>query len=221
MTIDDALLIAYADGELDPLAARRVERAMAGDPVLAGRVAEHRALRERISRAFAPVGEEAAPDRLSTLLTDNVVALSPRRPPVTRWWPAGAVAAGLALAIGLATPWHQTPGTGDHASGMLETALDQRLASSDGDPRLLVSFLDRQGSYCRVFAGRALDGIACRDGSRWRLVRTAPGSENATGAGYRQAGSGDATLLGEAQAMMAGDPLDAAAEASARQRGWR
>ncbi|WP_298089350.1 anti-sigma factor [uncultured Sphingomonas sp.] len=220
MTIDDALLMAYADGELDPVTAKRVERALADDPALAHRLAEHRALRERIGRAFAPIAEEPVPERLSALLKSNVVVLPPRRPSVTRWWPAGAVAAGLALAIGLAAPWQNSPGSGDHAGGAIGDALDQRLASSDGDPRLLVSFRNREGEYCRVFASQAQDGIACRDSDGWRLVRTMPGSQ-AAGTDYRQAGSGDATLLSAAQAMMAGEPLDAAGEASARQRGWR
>ncbi|WP_287977271.1 anti-sigma factor [Sphingomonas sp.] len=220
MTIDDSLLMAYADGELDPIAAKRVEQAMANDPALERRVADHRALRDRMARAFSPIAEEPVPDRLAALLTNTVVALPPRRPRVSLWWPAGAVAAGLALALGLAAPWRQSPGSADHAGGALGEALDTRLAAMDGDPRVLVSFRNQQGAYCRVFAGSARDGIACRDGEGWRLVRTTPGS-HAAGTDYRQAASGDAALLNAAQAMMAGDPLDAAGEIRARQRGWR
>lgn len=220
MTIDDAQLIAYVDGELDAIAARRIERAMADDPALAARVAEHRALRERIGRAFAPIATEPVPDRLAALLTGKVVALEPRRRSPARWWPAGAIAAALALAIGLAAPWQRSPRVGDQAGGALDAALDRQLASTEGDPRMLVSFRNAKGAYCRVFSGRALDGIACRDESGWRLMRTMPGSAAAKG-DYRQAGSADAALLRAAQEMMAGDPLDAAGEARARQRGWR
>ncbi|WP_203310847.1 anti-sigma factor family protein [Sphingomonas beigongshangi] len=220
MTIDDSLLMAYADGELDPIAAKRVEQAMANDPALERRVADHRALRDRMARAFSPIAEEPVPDRLAALLTNTVVVLPPRRPRVSPWWPAGAVAAGLALSLGLAAPWRQSPGSADHAGGALGEALDTRLAAMDGDPRVLVSFRNQQGAYCRVFAGSARDGIACRDGEGWRLVRTTPGS-HAAGTDYRQAASGDAALLNAAQAMMAGDPLDAAGEIRARQRGWR
>ena len=53
------------------------------------------------------------------------------------------------------------------------------------------------------------------------IVSEAMKGSRAAGTDYRQAGSGDATLLGAAQAMMAGEPLDAAGEVSARQRGWR
>jgi len=49
MTIEPEMLMAYADGELDPLNAKRVERAIASDPALAREVERHRALRRRIS----------------------------------------------------------------------------------------------------------------------------------------------------------------------------
>ncbi|MFN3434966.1 MAG: anti-sigma factor family protein [Sphingomonas sp.] len=220
MTIDDATLMAYADGELDPLAAKRVEREMTQDPALARRVADHRALRERVGRAFAPIADEPVPDRLAALLAGTVVPLAPQRRAAARWWPAGAIAAGVALALGLAAPWQHAPRAGDHADGALGDALDTQLASNDGDPKMLVSFRNAAGAYCRVFAGQAADGIACRDAAGWRLMRTAPGSLP-QGSTYRQAGSSDAALMTAAQAMMAGDPLDAAAEARARQRGWR
>lgn len=47
--IDEAMLIALVDGELDDVTRRRVERAMAEDPALAERVAMHRRL--QIGRA--------------------------------------------------------------------------------------------------------------------------------------------------------------------------
>jgi hypothetical protein len=53
------------------------------------------------------------------------------------------------------------------------------------------------------------------------MLRQTRSPENRQTAEYRQAGSADAALLAEAQAMMAGDPLDAAAERRARDLGWR
>jgi hypothetical protein len=86
--------------------------------------------------------------------------------------------------------------------------------------RVPVSFRDRSGAYCRVFTSSAADGIACRDGSGWALRETRAGAAGEA-TEYRQAGSGDAALMTAAQAMMAGDPLDAAAEARAKAAGWR
>lgn len=220
MTIDDTLLIAYVDGELGLIEARRVEREVAADPTLAARLAEHRALRAQIRNVFAPIAAEPVPNRLSALLTTTVVPFAPLRRSAARGWATGAIAASVALAIALAVPWDYAPSDGDLASGRLGEALDRQLASADGEPRLIVSFRNRSGAYCRVFAGRAADGIACREEDGWRLVRTRPGTTSA-GSTFRQAGSANGALLAEAQRMMAGDPLDVEAEANARQRGWR
>src|SRR3546814_19947931 len=78
-----------------------------------------------------------------------------------------------------------------------------------------LSFRDGTGRYCRSFEGDGLAGIGCREGSRWTLERTLRGE---TRPAYRQAASGD--LAADAAAMMAGAPLDAAAERVARDKGW-
>ena len=225
MTPDDATLMAYADGELDALTAKRVERAIAADPALADVVAAHRALRDRLGQAFGTVAEEPVPARFAAMLTSNV---APIRPPEAarprRWIEAIAVAASLILAVAIGHQWQSGPirVSGDRvvASGSLGHALDTQLASVSGDTRMLVSFRDDRGSYCRVFASGAVDGIACRDQGDWVLRETrSPLHAGATD--YRQAGSADAPLMASAQDMMKGDPLDAAAERRARDAGWR
>ena len=61
MTIDRETLMAYADGELDLLAARRVEQAIAADPSLAEQVERHRALTASLRAAFSVVGQAPVP----------------------------------------------------------------------------------------------------------------------------------------------------------------
>ena len=90
MTPDDEMLMAYADGELDPLAAKRVEREIAANPELAATIEAHRALRRRLGAAFAPVLDAPVPDRLAALLETNVIAL--HRPLLPGPDPAGSVA---------------------------------------------------------------------------------------------------------------------------------
>lgn len=230
MSIDPELLMAYADGELSPLEAKRVERAIAADPALAEEVARHRALRARLSGHFAPVAAEPVPDRLTALLrsNSNVVALPVRKPARripgwTRW--GGAVAASLVLGLfigqGLQAPGVvRTHGGQLYAAGTLAGALDQQLASNPGAVQVPVSFRDTKGSYCRVFTSSATDGIACRDSQGWALRQTRAGS-NAAKSDYAQAGSTDPALMAAAQEMMAGAPLDAGAEAKAKAKGWR
>jgi len=226
MTIEPEMLMAYADGELDPLNAKRVERAIAGDPGLAQEVERHRALRKRISDSFAPVADEQVPDRLAALLKTNVVVLpAPKtRQILTRWREAAALAACLVLGLVIGMGVQHGPVSagvdGLYASGSLAAALDDQVGGANGSVKVAVSFRDKQGSYCRVFSSSAADGIACRDASGWALRRTQQGSTTQRGA-YAQAGSPDPDLMAAAQDMMAGEPLDAKAEAAARGSGWR
>lgn len=235
--IDAELLMAYADGELSPIEAKRVERAIAADPALQAQVDAHRKLRAMLANGFAPVAEQPVPDRLATMLrTGQVVDLAEaraaRRPiaptPVwTRWVVGSMMAACLVMGLMMGQIVNRGPvesrGGVLVASGGLRNALDTQLAAANapGAPlRLLVSFKDGDGNYCRSFASATLSGIACRDNRGWVLRETRAGG-GVAGTDYRQAGSTDAALMADAQALMAGEPLDAAAEASARAKGWR
>lgn len=229
MKFDPATVAAFVDGELDDLTARRIEREAENDGALAAEIARHRGLRTQLSAHFAPVIDEAVPDRLRALLIDGKVdtSLTERRERKrARFAPAhwGAIAASLVLGLTLGLkPWVPAPDTGNAggtlvASGQLAKALDTQLASNqsaDAAVRIGLSFRDREGRLCRSFEGRDLSGIGCRDEGRWSLERTMRGQ---AGGEYRQASSG--TLAADAAAMMAGDPFDAAAERAARDRGW-
>ena len=78
--IDEAMLIALVDGELDEVNRRRVERAVADDPALAARLEAHQRLRARLSSHYAPVAQEPVPERLRALLEDSA-RVAPIRPP--------------------------------------------------------------------------------------------------------------------------------------------
>lgn len=235
MTEDRELAMAYADGELDMLTAKRFEKRMAEEPVLAELVERHRRLRDTLAGAFAPVAEAPVPDALAERIraAGQLVDLDSRRVVPKRpfssngWMMGGAIAAslvfGLMLGRGLDQPDVAMRGGALVAQGSLGTVLDRQLASTQGDAstlRVLVSFKAQDGRYCRAFQGRAVDGIACKGQGGWQLRATQAGSL-AGGADYRQAGSADAALLAQAQGMMAGAPLDANAEAKARAANWR
>lgn len=221
---DDELAMAYADGELDALAAKRFERRMADEPDLAAAVAGHRALRERLSGGFAPVAEAPVPDRFAAMLQFNVAELRPQSRAAPRWRAAASLAACLAVGVLVGHFWQVGPvsvsGGQLVASGSLATALDRQLAANEGTTRMLVSFRDQGGSYCRVFAAPAVNGIACRENEGW-VLRQTHGASPGQKADYRQAGSADAALLAAAQEMMAGDPLNPQGEQEARAKSWR
>jgi hypothetical protein len=225
---DDELAMAYADGELDPIAARRFEQRMATEPALAEAVEAHHALRAQLQGGFAAVSEEPVPDRLAAMLKSNVVAFRPRErvePQRRRAGATAAVAACLVVALAAIHFWPSGPVTFADgqvlASGPLAAALDRQLSAEPGDTRVLLSFQEPGGTYCRVFADTSVSGIACREGGGWVLRRTQPAQAAPKAGEYRQAGSADAGLLAEAQELMAGEPLTPDAERLARDRHWR
>jgi len=59
--IDETMLIALVDGELDEVSRRRIERAVAEDPALAARLDMHVRLRERLADHYAPIEAEPVP----------------------------------------------------------------------------------------------------------------------------------------------------------------
>jgi len=229
MTIDAATRMAYVDGELDEIARRRVERAMAEDPALAEAVARDRRLRATLQDRFAPYAEQPVPDRFKALLDPPAVPIATARRRARAlprpWIQAAALAAtlvfGVVIGQQLDTGPVATRGGALVAQGRLAAALDTQLAAtqpSDAAVRIGLTFRARSGRICRTFAGPALQGLACRDDGGWALVNTARGERETA---YRQASSGDPGILAAAQAMMAGGPFDAAAEAEARAHGWR
>ena len=238
MTVTDEELMAYVDGELDAARLESLRLEIAASADLSRRVAEQRALRDRLHRAFDPALHEPVPARLTEqTVRARVVEFgsSTRRRPTRVAWLSGlALAAGIVLGIALPQLARESPeivasGADVAAGGALADTLSQRLASeqSASDPiRLGVSFVAKSGEYCRTFISQhgdvALAGMACRQGATWRIdalqsVSIVPEVSN----GYRQAATSLPPLvLRAAEDSMAGDPLDAVGEAAARDQDW-
>lgn len=229
--LSEEMLIALVDGELDEVARRRVERAIADDPALARRLAMHRRLRDRLADHYAPVAAESTPDRFAALLGAAAVVTplpkpAPRR--WSRWATGGAIAASLliGLAVGHRLPTPGGPVALDDgamvAQGDLARALDAQLASApdaDAIVRIGLSFQRQGGGWCRSFGGATMAGVACREGGQWRLEQLVPGVPST--AAYRQAASGDPRVADTVDRLIAGQAADATAERAARDAGWR
>lgn len=226
------MIAAYADGQLEGDALREVEAAIAADLELEAQVAAHRALKARLSAHFAPLMDRPVPERFVELLKDaptgdNVVDFAARgrkramtAAPRFRW--AGpALAASLVVAlVGYGVSQRSVQG---YAVGDVATALDSQLVASQPSQapvRILLSFRDGEGRFCRGFSSEAESGVACRDGQGWKLGKVIGGEKPQSGE-YRQAGSADAKVLAAIQDLAQGPALDDREERSAMQAGWR
>src|SRR3546814_12152803 len=113
MKITDEMLVAFADGELDPEVHANVERAIAADPELGRKVEAHRRLRQTLTHHFGPIADEPVPEHLKALLTGQdlaapatVVSLAGVRArrveeaeAQRRWRPGWGIAAAMAASL--------------------------------------------------------------------------------------------------------------------------
>lgn len=231
--IDDETLLAYLDGELPPPDAARVEEALAGDPALAEKLGQQRALRHRIAAAFDPVADEPAPPALlAAAQPDRIASLADARAKrrgfgLPQWAAIAAsliagVAGGYALHGGPAGPAIEREGR-MIAAGPVARALDTQLASAgpaSAPVRVGLTFRDDAGAICRSFTASASSGVACRDKGGWEVRALFAGGRRGEGA-YRMATGTDPALMAYVDGIIAGAPFDAAAEAEAKAAGWR
>jgi len=222
----DEMLIAYVDGELAPDEARAFEAEVAADPALAAQVARHRALAGRVNAAYAPVLDEAIPPQLLAV----AAAANDRSatPPVRRLAPWAAAAAALVVGViaGRMTLPAQGPLVSKDAAlvarGQLASALTNDLAARPGVVKVGLTLKTPDGRYCRTFqsAPDKLAGLACHQDGGWS-VRTVTAWTPSPATAYRQAASETPPEVLAAVDALGGQPLDAAAETAARDRGWR
>ena len=244
MRFTDETLMAFADGELDEPTRSEVERAVRADPALAAKVQQHISLRQDVFRAFARTLDEPVPQRLRQVASspkviqlDSVRAAKKQAAEAPqRWsWPEwGAIAATLVVGVlagtmGLRSVQGETTfaSAGSNgaltARGKLDAALTQQLASAPvagAGVKIGVSFVAKDGQYCRTFAMGGAAGLACRSGGGWNIPVLVDGEGGAEGA-YRKAGSAmPPAVLDAMDARAVGPSLDAKAEQAAAQRNW-
>jgi len=246
MTFDDEAVMAYVDGELDASARAAFEQALAGDSELAERVARQQRLRGLLSETYDPMLDEPVPARLQQALAGAPAA--PRSAPtltpslferLLQWLrplaapQALAMAAcamfGVAIGVSLRAPAGPFDTVDGRlvARGALAQALNERVSgepAADG-VRVGLSFVARQGNYCRSFSMQspsALAGLACHADGAWRLEMVSVPPIDTAAPTYRQAGSETPPeVLRAVDERIFGNALDAAGEKVARERGWR
>ena len=221
MSLSDDRLMAYVDGELPPEVAAEVAALAAADPDLTARIERMRRVRALVAGAPRERAAEPQSDR------DRL-----RRP--VSWPMVGGMAACLAagLFLGRAPQALRPPeilaarGGDMVAGGTLAKALESQLAAGQHDEavRIGVSFVSRDGRYCRTFRieRSGLTGLACKEPTGW-VARTAAASpaENSARGARQEASTLPAPVAAAVDQAIKGQPLDAAGEARAKARGWR
>jgi hypothetical protein len=244
MNFSEETLMAYADNELDSQTRTAVEAAMAADPEIARRVARHKALRGKLRLAYDNVLNEPAPQRLvnaargvpAVRREGNVIPLRRKVPPRRTWPQWASVAASLIIGVIIGQALLRGAGSGPVtsrdgqllASGVLARALSEQLASAQTDQtpvQIGLSFKSKAGDYCRTFTvheSTTLAGLACRQHDDWHVQVLAQTTQPTdSGGAYRQAGSEmPKSVMQAVDDNIAGDPLDAHAEAAARDKSW-
>ncbi len=243
MNYDDATLMAYVDGELDAATRAAIAAACATDASLSERIAAQRLLRRRVAGAYAPVADEPVPERLASLLvrpTAPVAELSAARnrqnwrATMGHWRTWGAMAACLLLGVWLGRGWRADEGAWVQAEqgrlrarGALASALDGTRSgpAAPGSVAISMSFVARDGRYCRSFGAEpvaGLAGLACRDAEGWRIELLTGPTAAPEPAELRMAATPlPEPLLRQIDALIDGSPLDAAAERAAIERNWQ
>jgi hypothetical protein len=179
--LNDEILSAYIDGELDAQTAATVATVLAGNIAMRERLEAMRGADEAMRRAF-PL-EPASPAALARLQRSSVAPFPSRTKPQRAWaafsaTALAAAAAGFFVAIPVASTMSARTDAPFAVSGALRSVLESAPSGEVRDgARVVVSVKAADGRYCREFertAGDAVDhGLACRSGAGWSLVALA------------------------------------------------
>ena len=235
-------IMAYADGELDGEHAKRVEQAVAADPVLRAELEYHRRTRAAAREAF----DRMARAPMSPGLTQLAGALTAPRHP-TAWaaaprsagearriWAPLALPAALAAALGIGVistalvtasnddliDWRNGPSAGTQLARVLDRTPSGE-ASGANDRRVTVvgSFAASDGRLCRQFelSGSA-DGVACRKNGGWSIIALA---QRPGGSGSYQAAGGQDPVAIAVAGLKPGARIEGAEEKALIDRKWK
>jgi hypothetical protein len=218
MELNDELLSAYLDNELDDPRREAVSAALATD-------AGARLRLERMRQADRAL-RTALPLPQGDSFEATVAARIQMGRAMPRWqrtvlpWALAASVAGLVA--GSLLPRAQSPDGLSAPNSVLARALDEQRSGAAGQgTSMVLSFQAEDGRYCRLFrVARTADsgeGLACRGSADWQIV--AWDATTTSTEGYRAAGAG--ALIDGAMSELGGRPaMDANEEGAAIARDW-
>jgi len=177
--------------------------------------------------------ERASRQPLPTLPSQMMPPTPPRAPQRWHRWAGFAVAlalgsvlgAGALLASNDTITLAQVGGVDGAliAAGALDTALSKQLAhlTQDGVVRMGVSFVAKDGNYCRSFQLDRAAGLACRNARRWQLAVLVQTPQRAPGTARLAFSATPDVVVNAIDERIAGAALDARGEQIALRLGWQ
>jgi hypothetical protein len=177
--------------------------------------------------------ERASRQSTPTLPSQMMPATPPRAPQRWHRWAGFALAlvlggmlgAGALLASDDTVTLAQVGGVDGAliAAGALDTALSKQLGhlSQDGPVRMGLSFVAKDGNYCRSFQLDRAAGLACRNARRWQLAVLVQTPQRPPGAARLAFSATPEVVVNAIGERIAGAALDARGEQIALRLGWQ
>jgi hypothetical protein len=231
--ITEEQLMAYLDGALPPDKAGQVSMVLSQDPDLRKLMEDELAVRQSVALAYAPVIAERVPDRLMRPFERSAPRAHTRwfsRFFMQGWHVTTALPAAASLALGLflggsLLSTSTSPPSDGFASldPVVVKALDEQMVANQtlqDQVQIGISFTSLDGAVCRTYQNASHAGIACRAGEQWQ-ARLLAKVETGRSGEMQQANSATALVMGVAQDMISGEPMDAGQEQTARNSGWQ
>lgn len=238
MNVDDEMLMAAVDGELDAAQTAEIMALAQSDPAIAARLARFQRSRDAVAAAFAPLREAPVPGRLVAAARGESARPSRSFAVTPRWaMPIAAGLVGVGVALGLLLPALIAP-VGPESPAFLASVASVAWGPELGDTptggelsvptdgrvlvaRVTATYPTEEGD-CRTFSvtegqGR-VDGMACVGGFGWQTVALLPaGADGYATASAAATGAIDALL----DSLGAEAPRTAEDEAARIADGWR
>lgn len=247
--ISDEQLMAYADGELDDRRTQEIGRAIDNDPALAARLRVFRVTGRALSPHFQAVFDAEPPAAMVDAIRSapvtrgrmpageaisgsigrilQVIGLGPSPWPALAGLAAGLVIGAAATVSGGLLGSQALVAERDGmlvAAGHLDRTLETQTmqASRAGSVRVVSTFQDEMGRWCRLYQSAEHSGLACRQAEHvWRIIALGEGAAGTDASPVPSGGGGAQAVDDLAASMMASSTaLDAETEAALVARSW-
>lgn len=233
MNITDEQLSAFLDVELPEADMEMIREQLIQDESLANRLADLAMVDELVSMSYATIDARPAPNAVMNLLAEEepksakIIAFPLLKTIQKNIQHHAAIAASVALVIGFgisqtlsrdSNDWQSVAQILEHTASGVE-----QLSASGAHIKSRLTFINKEGDYCRQFAMRdkksTSENIACRKNNSWTLAESVA-VEKVQQVGTYQTAIGGSVLDETIEKMVKGDFFDAQAESDAITQHW-